>query len=151
PNHTTMVTGVPPARHGVLFNGLLVRDGPQAPPKVEPWRDKAEMVKVPTVYDVAHAAGLKTAQVDWVAIQNPGTITWEFPERPDPQGAIEREYERHLHCLGVWDSPRHPARVNQQSGCRPDDRGLARAQAGQCHGQGVEDGAQPAAGGHQLT
>jgi predicted AlkP superfamily pyrophosphatase or phosphodiesterase len=29
--------------------------------------------------------------VDWVAIQNPGTITWEFPERPNVRGVIERE------------------------------------------------------------
>lgn len=91
PNHTTLVTGVPPARHGVLFNGLLVRGDPKSPVRVEPWRDKAELVRVPTVYDLAHKAGLTTAQVDWVAIQNPGTITWEFPERPSPQGAVERE------------------------------------------------------------
>jgi predicted AlkP superfamily pyrophosphatase or phosphodiesterase len=90
PNHTTMVTGVQPARHGVLYNGLLVRP-PGAPPRVEPWRDKREMVKAPTVYDRAHAAGLTTAQVDWVAIYEADTITWAFPERPDPAGAIERE------------------------------------------------------------
>ena len=91
PNHTSMVTGVEPQQHGVLFNGMLMRNGPDRPPKVEPWRDKAEMVRVPTVYDLAHRAGLTTAQVDWVAIQNPGTITWEFPERPKVQGTIERE------------------------------------------------------------
>src|SRR6266705_3463114 len=28
PNHTTMVTGVMPAKHSVLFNGLLVRGEP---------------------------------------------------------------------------------------------------------------------------
>src|SRR5213595_1744143 len=27
-NHTTLVTGVNPQKHGVLFNGLLVRGGP---------------------------------------------------------------------------------------------------------------------------
>ena len=27
-NHTTMVTGVKPEKHGVLYNGLLVRQGP---------------------------------------------------------------------------------------------------------------------------
>src|SRR5215217_5960314 len=27
PNHTAMVTGVPPARHGVLFNGMPIRGG----------------------------------------------------------------------------------------------------------------------------
>jgi predicted AlkP superfamily pyrophosphatase or phosphodiesterase len=91
PNHTTFVTGVTAARHGVLFNGLLVRDRGGMPPHVEPWRDKREMVRVPTVYDLAHARGLTTAEVDWVAIQNPGTITWAFSERPDPQSTIARE------------------------------------------------------------
>ena len=91
PNHTTLITGVRPEKHGVLYNGILVRGGPNAPPKVEPWRDKAEMVRVPTVYDLAYKAGLTTAQVDWVAIQNPGTITWEFAERPSAQGAVEKE------------------------------------------------------------
>jgi predicted AlkP superfamily pyrophosphatase or phosphodiesterase len=44
-----------------------------------------------TVYDLAHRAGMGTAQVDWVAIQNPGTITWAFPERPSVDGAVEKE------------------------------------------------------------
>lgn len=91
PNHTSLVTGVPPAVHGVLFNGLIERPTPGAPPTVEPWRDKRVMVRAPTVYDAAHAAGLTTAQVDWVAIHNAETITWAFPERPDPAGAVERE------------------------------------------------------------
>ena len=91
PNHTAMVTGVPPARHGVLFNGMLIRQGPHSPVRVEPWRDKAEMVRAPTVYDLAHQAGLTTAQVDWVAIYNAPTITWEFPEHPSVQGRIEQE------------------------------------------------------------
>ena len=90
PNHTSMVTGVTPAKHGVLFNGILMRE-PGLPPRVEPWRDKAEMVKVPTLYDAAHQRGLTTAQVDWVAIQNATTVTWEFAERPNPASQIPRE------------------------------------------------------------
>jgi predicted AlkP superfamily pyrophosphatase or phosphodiesterase len=90
-NHTTLVTGVTPARHGVLFNGLLTRPGAGQPPIVEPWMDKALMVRVPTLYDLAFHAGLKTAQVDWVAILNSGTIHHEFPEVPKPNGAIEQE------------------------------------------------------------
>jgi predicted AlkP superfamily pyrophosphatase or phosphodiesterase len=93
PNHTSIVTGVTPARHGVLFNGILVRD-PGVPPRVEPWRDKDEMVRVPTLYDAAHDAGLTTAQVDWVAILNAASITWEFaerPDRPEAKAAISRE------------------------------------------------------------
>jgi predicted AlkP superfamily pyrophosphatase or phosphodiesterase len=90
PNHTSFVTGVTPAKHGVLFNGLLVRDS-GVPPRVEPWRDKAEMVRTKTLYDLAHERGLTTAEVDWVAIQNAPTVTWAFPERPDPKGQIARE------------------------------------------------------------
>lgn len=90
-NHTTLVTGVSPRRHGVLYNGLLVRGGVGQPPAIEPWRDKAELVHVPTLYDVAHQAGLKTAEVDWVAILNSGTIDYEFLELPKAGGALERE------------------------------------------------------------
>ena len=90
-NHTTMVTGVTPRKHGVLFNGLLIRNGSDKPPMIEPWRDKSELVRVPTIYDVAHKAGLKTAQVDWVAIINSGTIDHEMLEIPKPRGEIERE------------------------------------------------------------
>lgn len=89
PNHTTMVTGVHPAKHGVIFNGVLVRE-PALPARTE-WRDKKEMVRVPTLYDVAYASGLTTAQVDWVAIQNAPTITWEFRERPEPNGQVAQE------------------------------------------------------------
>jgi predicted AlkP superfamily pyrophosphatase or phosphodiesterase len=70
PVHTSMVTGVPGARHSVLYNGLLVRQGPKSPPRVEPYHDKTELVRAPTVYDLAHQAGLTTAQVD------SGVITW---------------------------------------------------------------------------
>ncbi len=90
PNHTTMVTGVRPAVHGVMWNGLLLRDG-EGPPRVEPWRDKNELVRAPTVYDAAHTAGLTTAEVDWVAIHNARTITWAFPEVPTISGLVERE------------------------------------------------------------
>ena len=89
-NHTSMVTGVTPARHGVIFNGLLIRE-PGVPPHVEPWRDKQELVHARTLYDAAHERGLTTAQVDWVAIQNAPTITWEFAERPAPASAIPQE------------------------------------------------------------
>jgi predicted AlkP superfamily pyrophosphatase or phosphodiesterase len=93
PNHTAIVTGVTPATHGVLFNGTLVRD-PGVPPRIEPWRDKKEMVHAPTLYDAVHDKGMTTAQVDWVAILNAPSIDFEFPERPErPEAkpAIARE------------------------------------------------------------
>jgi predicted AlkP superfamily pyrophosphatase or phosphodiesterase len=82
PNHTAMVTGVTPAKHGLIANGQItdIRNGKI--PHVEFHADKAKLVHVPTVYDEAHAAGLGTAEMDWVAIENPGTIDWSFFEQP---------------------------------------------------------------------
>lgn len=91
PCHTTLVTGATPQKHGVLFNGLLVRQGPGKPPKIEPWVDKAKLVFIPTLYDAAHAAGLTTAESDWVAVTRPGTINWSFGEVPDPESQIVKE------------------------------------------------------------
>jgi predicted AlkP superfamily pyrophosphatase or phosphodiesterase len=91
PNHTSLITGVTPAKHGVLYNGLVVRGGPGQPNKIEPWVDKAKLVRVPTLYDAAFAAGLTTAEVDWVAITRPQTITWSFAELPDPAAVLAQE------------------------------------------------------------
>jgi predicted AlkP superfamily pyrophosphatase or phosphodiesterase len=91
PNHTAMVTGVDASEHQVLFNGLLTHPNHEAPPTIEPWRDKDQMVHAPTIYDVAHQAGLTTAQVDWVAIYHAKSIDWQFPELPNPNGEIERK------------------------------------------------------------
>ena len=74
----------------MLFNGLLKRD-PGVPPASSRGCHRDEMVRVKTLYDIAHARGLTTAQVDWVAIQEAPTVTWEFPERPPPDGQIAQE------------------------------------------------------------
>ncbi|MEY4941295.1 MAG: hypothetical protein RIQ93_3030 [Verrucomicrobiota bacterium] len=91
PNHTTLVTGVSPRKHGVLYNGLVIRGGPGKPNTIEPWADRSRLVLAPTVYDAAFHAGLTTAEVDWVAITRPGTITWSFSEIPDPSAVLPRE------------------------------------------------------------
>ena len=89
-NHTTLATGVTPRRHGVLYNGLLVRQGDQ-PPKIEPWVDKSRLVLAPTIYDLASQAGLTTAEVDWVAVTRAQGIHWSFPEIPTADGKVEKE------------------------------------------------------------
>lgn len=91
PNHTTMVTGVRADEHGLLANGTIVRTGSWPPVKVDPMIDKDKMVHVPTVYDAARKAGLTTAQVDWVAINNAPGITWAFREWADTEGPLEKE------------------------------------------------------------
>jgi predicted AlkP superfamily pyrophosphatase or phosphodiesterase len=90
PNHTSIVTGVDASVHHVLVNGLLEgqHDGPVS---IHPNTDKSVLVHAQTIYDVAHQAGLKTAQADWVAIHNSGTIDWEFEEKPDPKSPLAQQ------------------------------------------------------------
>jgi predicted AlkP superfamily pyrophosphatase or phosphodiesterase len=94
PNHTSMVTGVDASLHHVLVNGLIVNQRTGTAPRIEMWVPKSRLVAVPTVYDAAHKAGLATAQVDWVAIEDAPGIDWQFAERPDPDGAIEQDLLR---------------------------------------------------------
>ncbi len=91
PNHTTIVTGVHADQHGLLVNGTIVRVAGWPPIKVDPMISKEQMVHVPTVYDAAFHAGLTTAQIDWVAINQAPTITWPFSEWASPDGPVERE------------------------------------------------------------
>lgn len=90
-NHTTLVTGVEPRKHGVLFNGLLVRPDGGKPPAIEQWAPKDKMVFAPTLYDLAHEAGLTTAESDWVAVTDAETINWSFAELPKPDDAVVKE------------------------------------------------------------
>ncbi|MFZ0872227.1 MAG: alkaline phosphatase family protein [Rhodanobacter sp.] len=91
PNHTAMVTGVDASLHHVLVNGLIVNQRVATPPRIDMEAPKSRLVAVPTVYDVAHRAGLTTAQVDWVAIEGASSIDWQFAEHPDPGGVIEQD------------------------------------------------------------
>jgi predicted AlkP superfamily pyrophosphatase or phosphodiesterase len=91
PNHTTMVTGLYPRDHGLLFNGTLVRTENPFSVKVDPNIAKEHMVHVETLYDIAHKQGLTTAQVDWVAINNASTINWAFPEKAAPSDPLVAE------------------------------------------------------------
>ncbi len=90
PNHTAMITGVDASRHGLLYNGLPVRT-PGKRMRIKADEPKISLVQAPTVYDLAHDAGLKTAEVDWVAIENAPTVDYSFFEIPKPDSSIIRE------------------------------------------------------------
>lgn len=81
PNHTTLVTGVQPGKHGVIGNSVLDRSTLKEIVYLpDPVFDKDEIVKVPTVYDVVHQAGLTTAGIIWPASRNAKTLTWTVPD-----------------------------------------------------------------------
>jgi predicted AlkP superfamily pyrophosphatase or phosphodiesterase len=83
PNHTTLVTGVHPVKHSVLYNGVLTRKGPDVPVTVDPKKTKAELVAVPTVYDLLHEKGLRTAAINWPATRASQALDDDFPDVPD--------------------------------------------------------------------
>jgi len=83
PNHTTLATGVPPARHGVIGNSYLDRQTAKPVTLLcDPVFDKEQLVRVPTIYDAAHRAGLKTAAIVWPATRSAPTLQWTVPDMP---------------------------------------------------------------------
>ena len=75
PSHTTLVTGVSPARHGVTANTTFDPLGKNA----AGWYWYAEDVKVPTLWDAATAARMTTANVHWPVTVG-ARITWNIPQ-----------------------------------------------------------------------
>lgn len=81
PNHTTLVTGTTPAKHGVIGNNYLDRKSATSIALIpDPLFDKDQVVKVPTIYDAAHRAGLVTAGIIWPATRNARTLDWTVPD-----------------------------------------------------------------------
>jgi predicted AlkP superfamily pyrophosphatase or phosphodiesterase len=91
PNHTTLVTGDWPARHGVVGNNYFDRaTGKRVVLIGDPTYDKDQIVKVPTIYDLAFQNGLKTAALQWPASRNAKTLMWTMPDVNSP--ALREQY-----------------------------------------------------------
>jgi predicted AlkP superfamily pyrophosphatase or phosphodiesterase len=75
PSHTTLVTGVSPAKHGIFanttFDALQQNQGG--------WYWYTEDIRVPTLWDVAAAAGRTTASIQW-PVTVWAHVTWNIPE-----------------------------------------------------------------------
>lgn len=81
PNHTSLVTGATAGVHGVTGNNYFDRvTGKPVALISDPRFDKVEIVKVPTIYDVAHEAGMKTAAIRWPAARSAPTLDWTIPD-----------------------------------------------------------------------
>jgi len=81
PNHTTLVTGVNPAKHGVIGNNYFDREkGQNVTLITDPVFNKEQIVKAPTIYDAAKGAGLKTAAIIWPASRGAQTLDWTVPD-----------------------------------------------------------------------
>lgn len=60
PSHASIVTGVRPARHGILFNVLFDPTGARGR-----WYEEASDLRASPLWEWARAAGLRTAGVSW--------------------------------------------------------------------------------------
>lgn len=83
PNHTSMVSGVRPEKHGVLANGVLVRGAAGVPVAIDPKRDQKDLVRVRTILDLAHAAKLTTAEINWPCTRGSASLDDSFPDVPE--------------------------------------------------------------------
>lgn len=80
PSHVSLVTGVGPRAHGVVSNHILNRaTGGAEDFTGDPVYDAADLVLAPTIYDRAHAAGLRTAAIDWPATRRAASLDFNLP------------------------------------------------------------------------
>jgi predicted AlkP superfamily pyrophosphatase or phosphodiesterase len=81
PAHTTMITGVRPAVHGIVQNRIF-----EAPtePQTKEWYWFAEALKTETLWSMAKKAGLVTANVGWPVTVG-ADIDYNVPEIADPK------------------------------------------------------------------
>jgi predicted AlkP superfamily pyrophosphatase or phosphodiesterase len=80
PSHATLVTGVTPDHHGVVANHILNRATNSTEDLTgDPVYDAAEIFRVPTIHDVAHAAGLRTAAIDWPGTRHAASLDFNLP------------------------------------------------------------------------
>jgi predicted AlkP superfamily pyrophosphatase or phosphodiesterase len=76
PSHTTLVTGVSPADHGIFANAEF---DPEQHFK-EAWFWYADQIRAPTLWRVAHAAHHTTASVGWPVTVGATDIDFLIPE-----------------------------------------------------------------------
>lgn len=81
PAHTTMITGVRPAIHGIVQNRIF-----EAPtePQTKEWYWFSEALKTETLWSIAKKSGLVTASVGWPVTVG-ADIDYNVPEIADPK------------------------------------------------------------------
>jgi predicted AlkP superfamily pyrophosphatase or phosphodiesterase len=76
PSHTTLITGVSPAEHGIYNNQEF---DPQRN-FAGAWYWYAPEIRVPTLWQIAHKAGLRTASVGWPVSVGATDVDYLIPE-----------------------------------------------------------------------
>jgi predicted AlkP superfamily pyrophosphatase or phosphodiesterase len=98
PSHTTLLTGVSPAKHGIYANNTF----DPLRKNFGGWYWYAEDIKVPTLWDAAAEAGLTTANVHW-PVSVAARITWNLPQYWRAGTPDDRKLLRVLATAGLLD------------------------------------------------
>ena len=88
PSHTTIVTGVEPAKHGVYFNGMFEPEGSTG--KIY-WN--AGSIKTPTIWQAARNNGLKVSALFW-PVSADAPVTYNIPDIGSMGEAVREQYSR---------------------------------------------------------
>jgi len=97
PSHTTLITGCPVGRHGILANGVF---DPPSEPSTGRWYWDYSSIQVPTILDAAKQAVWTTAAVGWpVTVGAPADYL--FPEVWVPE-----KFDDRLIAMSAASKPR---------------------------------------------
>jgi len=97
PSHTTLLTGVSPARHGI---GNNITFDPLDKNQTG-WDWYAEDIKTPTLWDAAHGAHLKVANVHWPVSVGETSIDLNLPQLWRTGTPDDRKLNRALATRGL--------------------------------------------------
>lgn len=98
PSHTSMVTGVRPARHGIISNTRFDPEGGSTQ-----WYREASALTARTLWDVASAAGLRTAALSWPVTVG-ARIDTLIPESQAQEGKTWLDTMRSMSTPGLVDA-----------------------------------------------
>lgn len=91
PSHTSLITGVTAARHGVIGNSVFLRDAQKNLTYLgDPELTKDQSIRVPTIYDVLAGKGLKTAAIIWPCSNGAKNLAWSIPD--SNKGELHEKY-----------------------------------------------------------
>jgi len=103
PSHTTLLTGVAPARHGIVGNTTF--DPAQI--NYAGWFWYSSDITARTLWDAAKDAGLSTANVHWPVSVGARSVTWNLPQIWRSGHDDDRKLVKALATGGLVDELEH--------------------------------------------
>ena len=88
PSHTTIVTGVQPAKHGVYYNNMYEPNGPTG--KMY-WNDSS--IRVPTVWAAAKQKGMTVAALFW-PVSADAPVDYNIPDIGSMGETVREKYSK---------------------------------------------------------